>query len=85
LTDRCVVVRFEDTGVGLPEEADRIFEPFFTTKQSGKGTGLGLAVSRDIIERYNGQLTAENRLGGGAVFETRIPLSSCATSEGRGF
>ncbi len=85
LTDRCVVVRFEDTGVGLPEDADRVFEPFFTTKASGKGTGLGLAVSRDIIERYNGQLTAESRPGGGAAFEARIPLSSCATSEGRAF
>ncbi len=84
LAGQCVVVRFEDTGVGLPPEADRIFEPFFTTKEQGKGTGLGLAVSRDIVERYNGQLTARNRLGGGAIFETRIPLSSCAASEGRG-
>jgi signal transduction histidine kinase len=83
LTDQWVVVRFEDTGVGLPEDADRIFEPFFTTKPPGKGTGLGLAVSRDIIERYNGQLTAQNRPGGGAVFEARIPLSCCATPEGR--
>ena len=84
LSDPWVVVRFEDTGVGLPEEIDRIFEPFYTTKEQGKGTGLGLAVCRDIVERYNGRLAAWNRSGGGAVFEMRIPLSSCAAAVGRG-
>ncbi len=76
-----MVVRFDDTGVGLPKEIDRIFEPFFTTKEQGKGTGLGLAVSRDIVERHNGQMTAENREGGGARFEIRVPLSSCVGVE----
>mgnify|MGYP000133982200 CR=1 FL=1 len=78
LVDQNVVIRFEDTGGGLPAETDRLFEPFFTTKEPGKGTGLGLAVSRDIVERYNGQLTAENRPSGGAVFVVRLPLGSCA-------
>ncbi len=82
LADQWVVIRFEDTGIGLPEEVDRIFEPFFTTKEPGKGTGLGLAVSRDIMERYSGRLTAQNRPGGGAIFEVRIPLSACAVSKG---
>ncbi len=76
--DGCVVVRFEDTGPGLPKDIPRVFEPFFTTKEQGKGTGLGLAVSRDIVERFNGQITASNRPEGGAVFEVRVPLSSCA-------
>ncbi|MBN1344321.1 MAG: GHKL domain-containing protein [Phycisphaerae bacterium] len=81
VTSQHVNIRVEDTGTGLPENRDRIFEPFFTTKAPGKGTGLGLAVCRDIVERYNGQLTAANRPEGGAVFEVRIPLSSCAGGE----
>jgi signal transduction histidine kinase len=84
-SDPHVVIRFKDTGAGLPDDVDKIFEPFFTTKEPGKGTGLGLAVSRDIIERYNGRLIAESPSTGGAIFEVRMPLSSCAASEGRGF
>lgn len=72
------VIRFEDTGPGLPEQAERIFEPFFTTKPPGKGTGLGLPVCREIVEKYGGRLLAENRPTGGARFTVTIPLSSCA-------
>jgi signal transduction histidine kinase len=72
------VIRFEDTGVGLPAEIERIFEPFFTTKGPGKGTGLGLAICRDIIEKYNGRITGARRPQGGSVFTIRIPLESCA-------
>jgi signal transduction histidine kinase len=79
---REVVIRFEDTGIGLPREAERIFEPFFTTKESGKGTGLGLAICKDIIEKYNGKITADNRPGGGSVFIVRIPLDSCRVVAG---
>lgn len=78
VVDQWITIRFEDTGPGLPPEAHRLFEPFFTTKEPGKGTGLGLAVSRDIVERYNGQLTAENRPSGGAVFIVKVPLTTCA-------
>jgi two-component system NtrC family sensor kinase len=78
LAEQWLVIRFEDTGPGLPEEVERLFQPFYTTKEPGKGTGLGLAVSRDIVERYNGQLTAENRPSGGATFVVRVPLSSVA-------
>jgi signal transduction histidine kinase len=77
LVDREVLVRFEDTGIGLPEEMDRLFEPFFTTKPPGKGTGLGLAVSKDIIEKYNGRIVPERRQGGGTIFTVRIPLEGC--------
>ena len=76
-TDREVVITFEDTGTGLPEESDRVFEPFFTTKQPGQGTGLGLAICKDMIEKYHGTIAAHNRRGEGAVFTIRIPKESC--------
>jgi len=77
IAGREVLIRFEDTGVGLTEDMDRIFEPFFTTKPPGKGTGLGLAVCKDIIEKYNGKIVPERRPEGGAIFTVRIPLESC--------
>jgi signal transduction histidine kinase len=76
--DRHVTIRFEDTGIGLPEEMDKIFEPFFTTKEPGKGTGLGLAICKDIIEKYNGKIIPERREGNGTVFTIQIPLESCS-------
>jgi two-component system C4-dicarboxylate transport sensor histidine kinase DctB len=54
--------------------AAHLFEPFFTTKPSGKGLGLGLAISSSIVQAMNGQLTARNLPGGGARFELRLPL-----------
>jgi signal transduction histidine kinase len=75
--ERDAVIRFEDTGSGLPQEIERIFEPFFTTKQPGKGTGLGLAICKDIIEKYGGKIVPEHRAGGGSIFTVRIPLESC--------
>ncbi len=77
--DRDVVVRFEDTGCGLPEDTNKVFEPFFTTKHEGKGTGLGLAICKDYIERLHGRITAGNRPEGGAAFLVEIPVDSLAT------
>ena len=79
-TDVCgrhVVIRFEDTGVGLPPERERIFDPFFTTKEPGKGTGLGLSICKEVVERYQGRLQALPGERGGAVFRIQIPLDSC--------
>ncbi|UCG32735.1 MAG: GHKL domain-containing protein, partial [Phycisphaerales bacterium] len=72
-----VDIIFEDTGVGLPEEQERIFDPFFTTKEPGKGTGLGLSICKEIVERYQGRITAHRRDGGGTAFRIQIPLESC--------
>ena len=76
--DGCdLTITFQDTGKGLPAEAERVFEPFFTTRDSGQGTGLGLAICRDLIEKCcAGTITAENRPPGGACFTIRMPIDS---------
>jgi signal transduction histidine kinase len=62
-----------DRGKGLTdEEARRAFEPFFTTRQSG-GTGLGLTIAREIVERHGGELRLAPRAGGGAVATVWLP------------
>ncbi|MBL8914646.1 MAG: two-component sensor histidine kinase, partial [Archangium sp.] len=64
----------EDEGPGLPTDVKlRLFEPFFTTKQAGKGTGLGLAVSRHLLAQFEGKLEAGDRPGGGARFTISLP------------
>ncbi len=61
-----------DNGPGLPEGFDeRWFEPYTTSK--ARGTGLGLAVAKKIAEEHGGNIRAENRPGGGAVFTLRLP------------
>jgi len=63
-----------DTGPGIAEEhLEHIFEPFFTTKKEGHGTGLGLAVSRGIVEKLGGRLEVENRPGSGCTFRVVLP------------
>ncbi|MCK6456431.1 MAG: ATP-binding protein [Phycisphaerae bacterium] len=75
------VIRFEDTGTGLPDNVEQLFEPFFTTKPPGQGTGLGLAVCRELVERLGGRITAANRTDGrGAVFSVQIPAPASRTA-----
>jgi len=62
-----VVVEIEDTGTGIEESSrEKLFDPFFTTKPPGKGTGLGLAVSKSIVALHGGAIGIANREGGGA-------------------
>ncbi len=69
-----VEISFSDTGHGIsPEHMETIFDPFFTTKE--KGTGLGLAVSYNIIKGYQGDIVAENRPDGGTIFRVKVPHS----------
>lgn len=76
-TDGKVRIVVEDDGPGIPTEVmPRLFEPFFTTKRQGEGTGLGLAVSRGIIEAHAGTLMAENISGRGARFVITLAATS---------
>jgi signal transduction histidine kinase len=64
-----------DLGPGIPvANLKEVFEPFFTTKP--QGMGMGLSIARTIVEAHGGQLSADNRASGGAVFHIRLPLSS---------
>jgi signal transduction histidine kinase len=78
-TGRRAEIGVTDTGVGIaPADLRRIFEPFFSTKTepdaAGQGgTGLGLAVCRDIVEAHHGRLRAESRLGQGSTFTIILP------------
>lgn len=69
-----VVLRFADTGTGIPADiVDRVFDPFFTTKRPGKGTGLGLALVQRIITLHNGSVSIEKSGGKGTVFKIVLP------------
>jgi len=64
-----VIVEIEDTGVGIPPEIlHRLFEPFLTTKQDSKGTGLGLAVSYEIVQEHRGEIDVESQVNKGTKF-----------------
>jgi PAS domain S-box-containing protein len=69
-----VVIAFEDTGPGIaPEDLAHIHEPFFTSGKA-KGVGLGLTISRDIIDRHGGQFTIKSPPGRGAIVEIWLPV-----------
>ncbi|HEV7512580.1 MAG TPA: PAS domain-containing protein [Candidatus Acidoferrum sp.] len=75
--DGQVLVSVSDTGVGLPpEQAEQIFKAFFTTKD--QGTGMGLPISRSIIESHGGHLWASGAPGRGATFQFTLPATAAA-------
>jgi signal transduction histidine kinase len=72
---RQVEISFSDSGSGInASDIDRIFDPFFTTKE--KGTGLGLAVSYNIVKGYQGEILVENKPEGGTIFRVRLPYEN---------
>jgi two-component system, NtrC family, sensor kinase len=72
-----IVIR--DDGMGIPEDlAPRLFEPFVTTKESGKGVGLGLAISKTIVERHGGTIEVDSAVGRGTTFTITLPAHGAA-------
>ncbi len=68
-----VVARVKDTGCGIaPDVLDQIWNPFFTTKMVGKGQGLGLAVTYDIIKKHDGQIDVQSEVGKGTEFTVKL-------------
>ncbi len=81
--DGRVLLRVADTGRGMdPEVQTHLFEPFYTTK-AGEGLGLGLAVSRIIVEGMGGTLAASNLPEGGAEFTVRLPRAAGVAAQGK--
>jgi two-component system, NtrC family, sensor kinase len=76
------LVRIADNGSGIPPEIQqRIFETFFTTKPVGKGTGLGMAISHQIVvEKHGGKLNLKSSLDSGTEFEILLPLNLPSSS-----
>jgi C4-dicarboxylate-specific signal transduction histidine kinase len=78
--DEAIVISVEDTGPGIePEKMKSIFDPFFSTK--AKGMGLGLAISKSIVERHHGELSVSSGIDGGARFQIILPIKPALHQE----
>jgi signal transduction histidine kinase len=73
--DFYVDVRIEDTGYGIaPAQMAKIFDPYFTTKQGKSGTGLGLYITKKVVEDHNGSIKVDSTPEVGTSFTIRLPL-----------
>jgi two-component system, NtrC family, sensor kinase len=80
---RGVLVEVSDNGPGIPTSMQkRLFEPFFTTKPSGEGTGLGLFISRSIVEAHGGNISVRSEPGQGTTFSLVLPQATPAPTLG---
>jgi len=74
--DRAIYVQVLDTGCGIAHDViGRIWDPFFTTKEVGKGIGLGLALSYNIVKRHGGEISVQSNAGEGSQFTVRLPVT----------
>ncbi|MGA2992704.1 MAG: ATP-binding protein, partial [Candidatus Korobacteraceae bacterium] len=79
-----IELQVRDDGVGIhPDLLPKLFEPFLTTKEVGKGVGLGLAVSKGIVERHGGRIELQSQLGVGTTFRVILPLDARISLEGQ--
>jgi signal transduction histidine kinase len=71
------IIKVQDSGIGIaPEILPRIFEPFFRASEGGAGgTGLGLTISREIVELHDGTISVESQLGEGSTFSVQFPIT----------
>jgi signal transduction histidine kinase len=77
------VIEVADSGKGIPEkDLGKIFDPFFTTKDVGAGTGLGLSIVYGIIQKHQGSISAQSKLGEGTRILIRLPLHPDSRTEG---
>jgi two-component system NtrC family sensor kinase len=77
-----IELQVRDDGVGIPPEIlPHIFDPFTTTKEVGKGVGLGLAVSKGIVERHGGHIEVASELGAGTSFQIILPVRALHTEQ----
>jgi two-component system, NtrC family, sensor kinase len=73
-TDSMINIRITDNGPGISEEYQKkVFDPFFSTKKTGKGVGLGLWVTYNIIEKLGGSISLESKVGEGTTFIVQVP------------
>jgi len=75
--DDVLCVEISDDGCGMTEQVKkRIFEPFFTTKEVGKGTGLGMSISYEIIQKHGGEIEVDSVPGQGTTFRILLPVQT---------
>jgi signal transduction histidine kinase/ActR/RegA family two-component response regulator len=80
IDEKSVLIRFSDSGPGIPaEHLQHVFDPFFTTKGT-KGTGLGLSIAKSIMESLGGAIRVSNGPSGGAVFTLEFPFAAASES-----
>jgi two-component system NtrC family sensor kinase len=83
MNDGTVTAEVADTGAGIPDEIrDRIFDPFFSTREFSQGTGLGLAVSYNIVSAHGGKIEFETEVGKGTTFRVTLPRDRTSIDEG---
>jgi two-component system NtrC family sensor kinase len=77
LSDKEIQLTVRDDGMGIPADViPQLFEPFMTTKEVGKGVGLGLAISKGIVDRHGGKIEVESQPGKGTTFRITLPMDA---------
>lgn len=76
--DGSLCVEIEDAGIGIDGDPQRLFEPYYTTKATA-GSGIGLSLSRAIVQRHGGDIRAAGNLGPGATFRVTLPSAAVPT------